>query len=270
MSTLPNRVFSAVVFVGVMAGGVLWNGWSLAVLLLLILIKGLVEFYNLAEALGYQSFRVSGIAISVVFFLLAMLNLHWPETMAWLAWGLPVMVLSAFLSLFKKQGNTFLPELSLTFFGVLYLTLPLSLLLVLAFKGGIYQGWLVLFLLSLVWINDTMAYAVGKTLGSRSLAPVLSPGKTIEGTLGGLCCSILTGFLWYWTGWLSLTLVQATLGALLIGCGAVIGDLFQSALKRQVGWEDSGTIIPGHGGVLDRFDGMLISILVVFPLLYMW
>ncbi len=270
MSNLLKRVCSSAAFLSLMLVGVLWNGWSLVALSLFIQVKGLLEFYQLTEALGYQPFKWSGIILSLGFSGLVVLQLPLTTFHISLSWILPVLVIAG-ITCFIRRDAEYLPvNLSLTVFGWAYLTLPILLIMLLAFKHEQHQGLLVLFTLTLVWINDTMAYAVGKSFGTKPLVPGLSPGKTWEGTIGGLLFCGLAGLVWYWTDWLALSILQTMLGGFLIGIGAVVGDLFQSALKRQAGWEDSGSIMPGHGGVLDRFDGMLISILLVFPLIYTW
>ncbi len=270
MSALLQRVFSGVVFVGLMLTGILWNYWSLTILLTLILVKGLLEFYKLVEALGYQPFKGGGTAIGVAMFLGTTLVPRFPVVEHALVWAPLILVLAGVWGCLNSTKAGFLAALSFTVFGWIYLTLPLTLLGMLGAKGGAHQGSLVLFVISLVWINDTMAYAVGKTLGRQPLALSLSPGKTREGTMGGILCSMIAGWIWYGTGFLNLTLTETVIVALLTAVGAIVGDLFQSGLKRLVGWEDAGSLIPGHGGVLDRFDGLLISILVVFPFLYVW
>lgn len=270
MSNLLKRVCSSAAFLGLMVVGVLWDGWSLIALLLFIQVKGLLEFYHLAEALGYQPFKWSGTILSLIFSGLVILQLPLTTFYISVSWILPVLVIVG-ITCFIRRNAEYLPvNLSLTVFGWTYLTLPTILMMLLAFKHGRHEGLLVLFALTLVWINDTMAYAVGKSFGTKPIVPSLSPGKTLEGTIGGLIFCGLGGLVWYWTDWLALSILQTTLGGLLIGIGAIFGDLFQSALKRQAGWGDSGTLMPGHGGVLDRFDGMLISILLVFPLIYTW
>jgi CDP-diglyceride synthetase len=117
--------------------------------------------------------------------------------------------------------------------------------------GGAYDPWHALAFVWMVWANDTGAYLVGKPLGRHKLWPRVSPGKSWEGLAGGLVASAVVAgliFGWPWAG----------LGAL-IGALATAGDLTQSAWKRKLGLKDSGSLIPGHGGVLDRFDGFLFA-----------
>jgi len=110
----------------------------------------------------------------------------------------------------------------------------------------------------LLWTNDTGAYLVGRSIGRHKLMPSVSPGKTIEGLLGGVVLTLVAGWaLWHF--WPVLTLVQWLVCAAVVSVFATLGDLLESALKRARGVKDSGTILPGHGGILDRFDGFLLA-----------
>ena len=140
--------------------------------------------------------------------------------------------------------------------GMVYIGAPFALLDFIAFKEQQFFANTVFGLLLLTWANDTGAYVVGSTLGRRPLAPHISPGKTIEGTVGGVVVTMAVG------GLLGLLFDElppldwVVLGAI-VGVFGTIGDLVESMLKRSVGVKDSGAIMPGHGGMLDRFDGFI-------------
>ena len=123
-------------------------------------------------------------------------------------------------------------------------------------------AWLMLLVAMCVWATDTGAYLVGRSLGRRKLAPTLSPGKTVEGSLGGLLFALLTGALF--GAWIHVPLMHSLVIGALAGIMGQWGDLFESALKRELGIKDFGSIMPGHGGALDRFD----SLLFVTPLAF--
>jgi len=123
-----------------------------------------------------------------------------------------------------------------------------------------------LLVLSLVWINDTFAYVAGNLIGKHKLTPHLSPGKTWEGFIGGLGFTLLGGWVVYRvTGefasgtWIFLSLI--------IGVFGLMGDLFESRLKRRINVKDTGTLLPGHGGILDRFDSLLFAAPMVMLIL---
>lgn len=156
------------------------------------------------------------------------------------------------------------------FFGILalfWLALPLAVYLSLGWMGrGIgYDPLLPLTVIALVWINDTFAYVVGRLIGRHRMTPVLSPGKTWEGFLGGVMFTVLGGWITYrlsgtFTGpaWLFISAAVSLSGFL--------GDLFESKLKRSRGIKNMGNLLPGHGGVLDRFDSLLFAAPMVFIL----
>lgn len=128
------------------------------------------------------------------------------------------------------------------------------------------KAWIIL-LLSLVWSGDTGAYFVGRAIGRHKLYPKVSPKKTIEGALGGLVASVAAAVIVAW-GWIpELDLVHAGLIGLLGGFSAQVGDLVESLLKRSAGVKDSGTLLPGHGGMLDRVDGVIFAFPVVAALM---
>lgn len=144
--------------------------------------------------------------------------------------------------------------------GTLYIALFIFFYLIRTLDGGL--AW-VLIMLSGTWAGDTVAYFVGKKLGRIKLAPLLSPGKTVEGALGGIVGSTLGAVLVYTLYPIVLIYKVIALG-LLVGIFGILGDLFESSLKRTAGVKDTGLIIPGHGGVLDRFDSMLFTAPAVY------
>ena len=124
-------------------------------------------------------------------------------------------------------------------------------------------AWLLLFVTACVWATDTCAYFAGRSFGKRKLAPKLSPGKTVEGFFGGLFGAMLTGAIF--AAWIHLSPALGLAVGAMAGVVGPLGDLFESALKRELGLKDFGRIMPGHGGILDRFD----SLLFVAPLAYL-
>lgn len=153
-------------------------------------------------------------------------------------------------------------EAALFWFGFAYVPLLLSHLVLLR---GLPNGieWVFLMLL-IVMSGDTAAYYVGSSIGKRKLYPIVSPNKSVEGAVGGLCGSLAGTLIAKFTFFPELTGIDCVVTALVVGACGQIGDLFESLLKRSFGVKDSGVIIPGHGGILDRLD----SILFAAPALY--
>lgn len=154
-----------------------------------------------------------------------------------------------------------------TLLGVVYVALPMSLMLFipLMLSGGVWYGWYFLFYLFIVWGNDVFAYLVGITLGRHRLCERISPKKSWEGFFGGIAGAMGVGALGAWlldgsyALWLGLAAVVAI--------SSVFGDLAESMFKREAGIKDSGNFIPGHGGMLDRFDALLLSSFFAFAYL---
>lgn len=161
--------------------------------------------------------------------------------------------------------------------GATYIALGYGLL---AFGFGTepHERMFVLTFVTLIWANDVGAYLVGSLIGRHKMAPRISPKKSWEGFAGGLIMAFVGGLVWYWVFWSRLPELPAqylfvdvwfwaVLGVV-AGVGAVLGDLLESAFKRRIGVKDSGKLIPGHGGLLDRFDALLMASPFVF--VYVW
>lgn len=198
--------------------------------------------------LGYV--LLIGVVISLLYFGIA--YLYWLLTIPLFCWLLALIA----IIIYPKSCNIWSGKVNLGILGIVILgACWLSLVLLRQTSHGI---GLVLYLLLLVWAADSGAYIFGKLYGKHKMAPQLSPGKTIEGALGGVVIagtiSIISGFLfgirgWQWATWLSLALLTTIM--------SIFGDLLVSMLKRQQGLNDTGQLLPGHGGILDRVDSLL-------------
>ncbi len=150
-----------------------------------------------------------------------------------------------------------IPMAANTLFTVIYISFCLGFLILVRKLDE--TGYFVFFILAATWMGDTMAFYTGTHLGKRPIAPLVSPKKTVEGAMGGLAGSLIAGILFHFTLLPSLTLFHCAMVALVCGVFGQLGDLLESMVKRELGAKDSGTILPGHGGLLDRIDGILLS-----------
>jgi len=234
--------------------------WMFYSLVWLVSFWGLNEFYIMTSPELSKTIRwiVSGVTF-VLFFLLALREFY-------LAMGfIPFLVILA-LSLFMLSGRPFSAEntgtLAKVLLGPVYITIPLSLLLLIdRFPGG--KFW-IFFLLAVIFASDTGAFYLGKLFGSHKLHRTVSPGKTWEGAIGGLLSSIFTAGVF--SRFVSLD-QHTSCVLILAACMSImgqLGDLCESMLKRNHGLKDSGGILPGHGGILDRIDGLLFGIPVLY------
>lgn len=259
-----KRVLTAVVLVPL----VLWlvfKGpfWLITLAVGVVAELALWEYLSLADALGAKTPRVAAMIGVALLFLTAFRR---PELVAPLLGAITLALLIA--CAFRSPLNRVLPDSAYSVFGVLYVGLTLTTFpLLIAQDEG---ASLVVFLLFVVWAGDVAALYIGRTWGRRKLAPSISPGKSWEGSIASLCGSLMItavllgissvllahgiAVLAYpgsWGRWLGL--------ALLLNVAAQVGDLAESALKRGAGVKDSGSLLPGHGGVLDRIDALLIA-----------
>ena len=178
---------------------------------------------------------------------------------------LPVLLLIREMLLWPKNSQPFV-NVALTILGLLYVSSPMSLLGLVALDAGAgennYDPRRIFALLFLIWASDIGAYAAGKAFGKHKLAPSISPGKTWEGWAGGFLLTLAVGWALQWL-LPELPLAHRLVAAGVVAVFAPLGDLAESMLKRSVGVKDSGSILPGHGGLLDRFDAFLLVLPVL-------
>lgn len=274
-TTFRTRTATALIFVVVMAAGLFYNRWSFFLLFSLVHFGCWWEYARLVELkdADYRqrtSFHKYGVMLAGWCMLLYFTNdelrigsfrLH--EAGWWLglcfAFLLPMMEL-----LLARQ--VLVKSIGYSLGGLLYISLPLALLIDLRnhwieedYRLSLAVPLLVIFSL---WINDTMAYIVGSAIGRTPLSKI-SPKKTWEGTVGGIVLTVVTiALLAHYTG--RVPVVHAGVMALLAAVAGTYGDLFESKLKRMACVKDSGAIMPGHGGFLDRFDSLLFAAVVVW------
>jgi phosphatidate cytidylyltransferase len=276
LQTLKTRSISAVVFVLVLLSMVYYSYYSFYILFFCVAIWGLKEFYDLAEKTGASPMRFAGLFSGVLLFLSVSLRGVFPfeqdilnRFLESLIYLVPFVVAIAFL--FSNKQNALI-SFTYTLSGIMYAVLPFALLVKIPVHSQSfgtdslvlsYQYFQVMGIIFLIWANDTFAYIGGSLIGKHKMMERVSPGKTWEGTAVGVVCSVLVGWglnsyqefhqNWVWP-----------MVAVLVGIFGTIGDLVESLIKRQAGVKDSGKIMPGHGGILDRFD----SLLFVSPIIY--
>ena len=266
---LITRGVAGAVYICVLLFGVLYNQYSFVIVFGVILIFALDEFFRLIEQkTPHLISKLFNIISGVAIFLSAYLFLEEKSILA-----LPISALLYFLSLFTssiiiKRSDIF-NTIIYSAFGQLYITLPFCLLLLISYEyklaNTIYYFAFVLAILVFIWVNDTFAFLTGITLGKHKLLERISPKKTIEGFIGGIFFTVLAGVafsylfteynIYFWIGF-----------GLIVSLFATLGDLFESLIKRTYKVKDSGNLIPGHGGILDRID----SLLLVVPAIYVY
>ncbi|MGM0613737.1 MAG: phosphatidate cytidylyltransferase, partial [Bacteroidota bacterium] len=228
----------------------------------LIIIGSLWEFYNLSNLKNKNPQKWLGLSVGLLTFVIAFFHARNTLPATWFILIFFSFFIFAIVEIFRKQANPANAFTSIT--GVIYIAGTLSTANYLVFNQSShnafsYQFELILGIFIIIWANDTMAYLIGKKTGKHKLMKRVSPKKTWEGTLAGLVFACITStilsiFL------IPLSTIEAGILGILISIAANLGDLFESAMKRNTGKKDSGKLLPGHGGVLDRFDAALFAI----------
>lgn len=267
------RTLSGIVMFVVLLGAILASQWSFVALMGVIAIGGMWEFYRMADKAGYSPMKLLGVFIGIAVFCINLAVMLFfstqsdstGSTLIIAALGVLVLLvpLMCICELYRKSATP-IANIASSIMGALYVALPMSLLLVIPMLlgNGEWNPWIVLFYIFIIWANDVFAYLFGITLGRHRLFERISPKKSWEGFFGGLAGAVAMGYVAATildastTAWMGLALVAALSG--------VFGDLVESLMKRSVDVKDSGNIIPGHGGWLDRFDALILSAPFVF------
>ena len=274
MSNFWQRILTAAIAVPILYAIFRIGGLIYLLFIMALILIGQLEFQKLLRSKSYPDQKVSGIVFSLLLAVSACMGyFYFMMTFT----GAVVLVLV--FELRKAVEGEKLVRAGITIFGIIYLGWLLSHAILLRNIGDIKavsdyalsaQGlkdpgfFFIFFTVACTFLNDTGAYFTGLRFGKRKLAPDISPGKTVEGTIGGIIACILTGIVVNYGFGSPLGSDWTIAFSVLIAVSAVFGDLVESAIKRGAGIKDSGAIVPGHGGVLDRFD----SLIFVFPVSY--
>lgn len=267
MNNFVKRTLTAIVFVAVLLGCTFWNQFSFSILFFIITILGIWEFYTLSEKEGSKPQKLIGTIIGGLLFVSNALVCMGILNPRFLVLNIPLIFLVFIIELYLKAEDPF-RNIAFTVLGILYVALPFSLLNYIGNTSQIYNYQVLFGFFFILWSNDSGAYLVGSAIGKHKLFLRVSPGKTWEGSIGGAIASYGVAFMI--SGW--FTIISRTdwmvIATILIVIGT-LGDLVKSILKRSINVKDSGTILPGHGGILDRFDSLIMSAPFVFTYLYL-
>lgn len=263
-NNLTQRIITGLLGSAGIIAGIWYSEWTYLLIFFIICLFSLLEFYKLAGLDGLVPQKTFGTVCGVFIFLLSFfVERHTPHFKA--SYYLLIFPLISFvylIKLYKKFERKPFTNIAFTFLGIFYVAVPISLLNVAVFqeKNGVYfYNFEIIFgCLFILWASDTGAYFAGTFFGRRKLFERISPKKSWEGFFGGAALAMVFAFgvaHFFHT----LSLLQWIIVGLIIIVGGTFGDLVESLLKRSIEIKDSGTSLPGHGGFLDRFDGLFIS-----------
>jgi phosphatidate cytidylyltransferase len=274
-SNLAKRIAFAAVAIPLAVGLVWLGGWPLAVLVSLIAVLGLRELFDIAARQGNEPLRGIGMLLAAVIPLMAYAALTSPEVAGNVTRWLPYLVAGAIIALLVQALAVRAPTerplgaVAITLFGIGYTSVLPTFLLDIRHATMPMQSWagvaLVFFPLVVTWACDTAAMFGGRAIGGPKLSPTISPGKTraggIAGLVGGVAVAPVFALWLFPAAGIAMDLAHALVTAGILATIGQLGDLAESLFKREAGVKDSSALIPGHGGVLNRFD----SLYVVLP-----
>ncbi len=263
MNNFIKRTLSGIGFVAIMLAALLTNKFVFGIVMLLSLVVMMREFLHMTCGSEYRYSQILSIFAGVTLFVLTFLfkGFNFPGRLVILAF-IPVFVVMI-NSLYVKDKSRF-DKFANLYTAILYIAVPWSVFNFAVFNGnGDFNGKLLLAFFAIVWGSDVGAYLFGITLGQKygkKLFPSISPKKSWIGFWGGMLMAIAVAMILHYAGLMPFTLLHCVFLAVLLDVAGVYGDLIESQWKRHYNVKDSGNLIPGHGGLLDRFDSALIAI----------
>lgn len=275
MNTFFRRTITGAWIVIFVMGGFWLHPVSFFLTGLIILAGTQYEYYLMIRNTGVRPQMISGMVTGITAYIIStLISSGMIPKNAFLVL-IPMMLLTMVLELYRRQDKPF-DSIAHTFFSVLYTAVPFSMFPFAAFSRTglnsilphdkiIFSPGMIIGFFILIWANDTGAYLTGMSFGSHKLFERISPKKTWEGFIGGIIIASLAA--WILSGWLGVVdKIHWVIIALIVSIAGTYGDLVESMLKRSTGVKDSGSIMPGHGGFLDRFDSAIVS----FPIVYLF
>jgi phosphatidate cytidylyltransferase len=258
-SNLKQRVITAIIGAVIIIAGCMYSEWAYLVIFGIILAFSQMEFYKLCGLDGMLPLKSFGTFIGVAVFIFTFLEEMkiLPQQYYYLVF--PLISIIFFIKLYGKSDKKPFTGIAFTLLGIVYVAIPFSILNLIAFSAdGTFRYELIIGSLLILWASDSGAYFAGTKFGKTKLFERVSPKKSWEGSLGGAFAALVTAYFislnfpilpqWQWFGVMIIIVVAGT-----------YGDLIESLFKRSISIKDSGKGLPGHGGFMDRFDGLLLS-----------
>ncbi|WP_226390023.1 phosphatidate cytidylyltransferase [Penaeicola halotolerans] len=258
-SNLAQRVIAAIIGGSILIAGTIYDQWLYFAIFFVICMLAQLEFYKLVGLDGMLPLKTVGTILGCVIFTMSYLVelKHLPDSYYFLIF--PLVSIIFFIKLYKKSDKKPFTSIAFTFLGIFYVGIPFALLNVAAFSvNGIFQYEIILGTLFILWASDSGAYFAGTRFGKTKLFERISPKKSWEGSVGGAITSFGVALVLA-SKFTILDVTQWMIITTIIIIAGTYGDLVESLFKRSIEIKDSGQSIPGHGGFLDRFDGLLLA-----------
>ena len=257
MRNLLKRSFSGIVYVLVFVAAILFSKYSYLALITLFGFLCIWEFSKIIQIKNFAFYLI----YPATLFLLIERQFNYASLILLLITILSSCIL--LYQLFVTRNIKISQDRGKIGLTIRYVIFSMSFLALLPFYNDAFHPYLMISILSIIWVNDSFAFLIGKNFGSRKLFPTVSPKKTIEGFIGGFVFSLLAAILISKLN-TDFNLMNWLIIAAIVSCFGTMGDLVESKFKRQANLKDSGTIMPGHGGILDRLDSLLFAAAFVY------
>ena len=262
MNNTVTRTLSGICFLAIVIGGLLLNKYLFAALITFMMVTMLYEFYRMTMGELFPRTRALAITLGCCSFLSLFFVMAFRLDIRLVGFSAILLLVLMVSTLMVKDKGEF-KLFAFLYTGLMYIAVPLTLSNFVVFdQAGQFNGRPMLAFFIIIWASDVGAYCVGMLLGkySKKLFPSVSPKKTWAGFWGGLVFAVLAGLILVWTGLWTYPWYHAVILSIIMHVAGVFGDLFESQWKRVCDIKDSGNIIPGHGGMMDRFDSALFAI----------
>lgn len=260
MNNTIKRTISGAGFVAIIMAALLLNKFIFAALMVFVETVMMLEFYRMTIGRKHILSQILAIASGLLLFALVFLNQSFGLSLKYLT--LSLLPLMALMIAFIYKGKEEFLNSAYIYTSVLYIAVPLAVFNLIVFDASGFNGLLLLSFFIIIWASDVGAFIFGITLGKngKKLLPAVSPKKSWVGFWGGIFSSLLASIILKFTGLLDFSLIYCIFLSIVMAVTGVFGDLFESQWKRCFDLKDSGCLIPGHGGLLDRFDSSLMAI----------
>ena len=265
MSNFWQRIITGIFLIVAIIGSLYLGFYWFSALFLGVTVLGLNEFYGMATPKERKWQYLPPVLAGSAMYIIIALTANHTIPYNYLELIIPIGAYFFLFELYKEDSQKPFESIGVVILGLIYVALPFALLNYLLYlPSDNYNTEIVMGCFIFLWCSDSGAYVVGRAIGKRKLFERISPKKTVEGSAGGILLAILVGYFLVSKYFTSISRIDWMVIAAIVSISGIYGDLLESMLKRSFGKKDSGRVLPGHGGVLDRFDSLILSAPLVY------